>query len=492
MNDEQPVHEVLRHWAHVIPDAPALSDLTHALSYRQLDTRIDDTAAWLASLGVRAGDRVLIIAENGVALATLILAANRAGITVVLENARRAGAETDAIHEHCAPRAVLCVLDHSPDAARHAQRLNAVTMFDAPPGEIAVRMEAVPAPSEDDPPVAPAAIIYTTGTTGKPKGVMLSLDALAHIGRQMRDLRYVTPRDCVYGVLPITHVMGLASVLCGTLMSGAHLYLVPRFSVNDCIVRLLRRDISMLQGAPAMFAKLVDHCRAQGIARIDGVRFTGAGGAPIDPAVKREAELLFGVPLHNGYGLTEAASTCWTRFEDDNADDTVGRALPGIELRIATTGADAIGELWVRGPNVMNGYFRDPQRTADVMTDGWFNTQDLARMTGDGRVHIVGRTRDIIIRSGFNVYPLEIELALSIHPDVLHCAVLGRKVKGNEEIVAFVELTQHARATPDELLAWLGERLSPYKRPAQLVVMPSLPVAANGKVLKNALVVPVA
>jgi acyl-CoA synthetase (AMP-forming)/AMP-acid ligase II len=231
MNAE-PIHEVVRRWAAEIPEAPALSDAARTLGYRELDAHLDATAAWLLTLGIRAGDRVLIIAENSVALATLILGANRAGITAVLENARRAGAETDAIHAHCAPRAVLCVLDHSPDAARHAQRLNAVTMFDAPCGEIAVRIEPEPAPSEADPAEVPAVIIYTTGTTGKPKGVMLSLDALGYIARQMRALRFVTPRDRVYGVLPITHVMGLASVLCGGLASGAHVFLVPRFSVN--------------------------------------------------------------------------------------------------------------------------------------------------------------------------------------------------------------------------------------------------------------------
>jgi acyl-CoA synthetase (AMP-forming)/AMP-acid ligase II len=489
MNDDT-LLEVIKRWAGEIPDAPALSDSTHTLSYRELDKHIDTTAAWLGALGVRAGDRILIIAENGVALATLILAAQRAGVTAVLENARRAGAETDAIREHCMPHAVLCVLDHSPDAARHAERLGAVTRFDAPPGAIAVRVEPTPAPHPHDPSVTPAAIIYTTGTTGKPKGVMLSATALAYIARQMRALRYVTPRDRVYGVLPITHIMGLASVLCGTLMSGAHLYLVPRFNIDDCLARLMRREITMLQGAPAMFAKIVDHCRAQGMAKLEGVRFTAAGGAPIDPTVKREAEQLFGVPLHNGYGLTEAASTCWTRFDDDNTDGTVGRPLPGVEVRIEAAGGDGAGELWVRGPHVMDGYFRAPERTAEVMKDGWFNTQDLARMADDGRVHIVGRTRDIIIRSGFNVYPLEIEHTLSMHPEVLHSAVLGRPVKGNEEIVAFVELSQNASVTSAELLAWLAEKLSPYKRPAQLIIVPSLPVAANGKVLKSSLVVP--
>ncbi|MFL9903164.1 class I adenylate-forming enzyme family protein [Paraburkholderia fungorum] len=493
-----PTYEIVARWAALIPGALALSDSGTSLNYSQLGACIDATAGWLRTLGVQAGDRVMLVAENSVALATLILGAHRAGVTVVLENARRTPAETDTIHAHCAARAVLFVLDQSPDAAAHAKRLGASEAIDAPAGRIAVRLEAT-APGEAPDEVSrekaahasPAAIIYTTGTTGKPKGVMLSSRALGFIGQQMRALRHVTPRDTVYGVLPITHVMGLASVLFGTLASGAHLHLVSRFSATECVACIDRLHVSMLQGAPAMFARLIDHCQANGITRIGGVRFIGSGGAPIDPTVKQDAQQLFGTPLHNGYGLTEAASTCWTRFEDDNSDDTVGRPLPGVELRIAAPAGSEIGELWVRGPHVMNGYFRDSLRTSEVLTDDdWFNTQDLARQSADGRIYIVGRTRDIIIRSGFNVYPLEIELALATHPDVLHCAVLGRPVKGNEEIVAFVELTQNACVKPETLLAWLSERLSPYKRPAQIVVMATLPVAANGKVLKSALVVP--
>lgn len=487
-----PVHEAVMHWAAYCPAAPALSDAGMAVDYGELASRVRATAEWLRTLGIARGERILIVAENSVAFATLVLGAHRAGIATVLENARRAPAETDAIHAHCAPRYTLFVLDGSGDATVHAARVGAQIRDDSPAGRVAVLAGIVDTRAPHDGGVPPAAIIYTTGTTGQPKGVMLPERALRFIASQMRALRRVTPHDCVYAVLPATHVMGLASVLLGGLASGAHVHLVARFSPHECIDALARHRVTMLQGAPAMFAKLVDYCRAQRIAQVPGVRFIGSGGAPIDPGVKRDAEHLFGVPLHNGYGLTEAASTCWTRVDEDNTDDTVGRALPGVELRIAATPPDTdVGELWVRGPNVMSGYFRDPQRTADVLgADGWFNTQDLARLGADGRVYIVGRTKDMIIRSGFNVYPLEIELTLSTHPDVLHCAVLGRAVKGNEEIVAFVELAQGARASTDELAAFLAQRLSPYKRPAQIVVMASLPVAANGKVLKSALVVP--
>jgi len=197
--------------------------------------------------------------------------------------------------------------------------------------------------------------------------------------------------------------------------------------------------------------------------------------------------------LHNGYGLTEAASICWTRFEDNNRDDSVGRPLPGVELRIRRADGEDVapgetGELWARGPNLMRGYFRDSALTSGLIDgDGWFNTQDLARIGADGRVFIAGRTRDVIIRSGFKVYPLEVEAVLGAHPGVLHVAVVGRAVRGNEEVVAYVELVAGAAVTAGQLAQHAAQSLSPYKRPAQIVLLPALPLAANGKVLKKQL-----
>jgi acyl-CoA synthetase (AMP-forming)/AMP-acid ligase II len=490
----RPVAQALARWAAETPQAQALSDAGGALTYGEFDHNVAAVAAWLGEQGVLPGERIFVVGENSMALACLIFAAARAGVTAVLENARRAPAETDMVLAHCAPKLVIFLFGNSESAKQHAARHGAKAAQFAPLGEFALLRgsgadDGVDEKTNDE---RVAVIIYTTGTTGKPKGVMLPQRALDFISSRMQELRFVTPKDSVYGVLPITHVMGLASVLSGALASGARLHLVARFSAEHCVDYIREHGVTMLQGAPAMFAKIVDHCHARGINRLEGVRFTGSGGAPIDPAIKREAERLFGVPLHNGYGLTEGASIAWTRFEDNDRDDTVGRALPGVELRIDKKAPDdEVGELWARGPNVMTGYFRDPARTAEVLTaDGWFNTQDLARIAPDGRVYIVGRTKDIIIRSGFNVYPLEVELALGTHPDVLHCAVIGRPVKGNEEVVAFVELAHGARATADELKAYLAERLSPYKRPSEIVIMDSLPTAANGKVLKSALALP--
>jgi acyl-CoA synthetase (AMP-forming)/AMP-acid ligase II len=217
------------------------------------------------------------------------------------------------------------------------------------------------------------------------------------------------------------------------------------------------------------------------------------GGAPIDPGVKAETEALFGQTLHNGYGLTEGSGLCWTRLDEHNADCAVGRPLPGVELRLLgidghEIASGEIGELWARGPNVMKGYYRNPEMTAQVMrSGGWFNTQDLARIGVDGRVHIEGRTKELIISSGFNVYPLEVENALNAHPAIVQSAVVGRSREGSEDVIAFVELAVGQSLGLRELQGFLAERVSPYKRPREVFAMRTLPSSPNGKILKSRL-----
>ncbi len=249
-----------------------------------------------------------------------------------------------------------------------------------------------------------------------------------------------------------------------------------------------------VQGATALFTKLVDGAKSDEWTELPSLRFTAAGGAPIDLTVKRAAERLFRTTLHNGYGLTEAASISWTRTGDDHEDESVGRPFPGVELCICDAAGNGlppgtVGELHVRGPNVTVGYFRNPEATADALSaDGWFNTRDLARIGTDGRVFVVGRTKDVIIRSGFNVYPpLEVETVLNRHPAISHSAVVGRAVEGNEEIVAFLELRSPLNEAPADLRDHLRASLSAYKHPTTIVVVPALPLAPNGKILKHQL-----
>ena len=485
--------DCISNWVQSTPHAPALSSGETTWTYAQLHAQVEQARRALQDWGIRAGDRVALVGENSLALAALILAAGRLDAWAVLENARRAPAEVDGILALAQPRRTVFVLDHSPDAAAHADRHRAepvTTPFGpvalGPLGEVAT--EAVHKKSSRQ----VAALIYTTGSTGTPKGVMLTHGNLLHIGHTMQTLRRVTPNDRVYGVLPITHVMGLSSGLIGALSSGAHLRLVARFAAAHCLAALREEGVTILQGAPAMFARLIQDAPVTGRPG-PSLRFIAVGGAPLDPSLKNRVEAAFGMPLHNGYGLTEASGTCWTRLDEDVADCSVGPPTPGVDIRIQDAQGKPVkpgdtGELWVRGPHVANGYYRAPEQTARAFRpDGWFNTEDLARQDRDGRVQIEGRTKDLIIRSGFNVSPLEVEMALNSHAGVRLAAVIGCAIEGNEEIVAVIEPVGEAHTLVAALQDYLKTRLSPYKRPTRFVFVAALPVAPNGKVLKQQL-----
>ncbi|WP_205189732.1 class I adenylate-forming enzyme family protein, partial [Burkholderia sp. LMG 13014] len=332
-------------------------------------------------------------------------------------------------------------------------------------------------------------------TTGTPKGVMLSHRNLLFIAATSSTLRRVSPDDVVYTVLPVSHVYGLASVCLGSLYAGATLRLVPRFSPEAVRVALADEGVTIFQGVPAMHAKLLEHLHTHGHAwRAPRLRFAYSGGSPLDANLKARVERLYGVPLHNGYGMTESSPTITqTPLDAPRTDSSVGVPIPGVEMRIvAPDGTDVppgeVGEIRVRGPNVMLGYYRNADATrAAVSPDGWLSTGDLARQEADGAVTIAGRSKELIIRSGFNVYPVEVEQVLNAHPDVVQAAVIGRAVEGNEEVLAFVELVPGATADEAALHAWCAERLAPYKRPAHLRVLDALPAASTGKVLKHKL-----
>jgi acyl-CoA synthetase (AMP-forming)/AMP-acid ligase II len=242
-----------------------------------------------------------------------------------------------------------------------------------------------------------------------------------------------------------------------------------------------------------MFAKLVDFVRSNKLTVSSSLRFLGSGGAPIDKNLKKDVNSIFQCDLQNGYGLTEMPSISWTRFEDAVLDDSVGLPLPGVDIQFrnaagALCDISEVGELWARGPNLMIGYFKSPELTNKVMDkDGWFNTQDLGYVNHTGALYIVGRTSDVIIRSGFKVYPLEVESVLLAHPHILHAAVVGHSISANEEVWAFIERDKEYSLNADEVSSYLSAQLSPYKRPSRIIFMESLPLAANGKVLKSKL-----
>ena len=492
------IERIPAYWAARQPGALALEEAGQARSWRELEEARSAFAAELASLGIRPGDRVMLVGENCAALVALLFALASLDAWIVNVNARLSAREIDAIRAHARPRRVLYLPGASPDAATHAAREPCAALRKADWGPVLASVKdgrCEPEALEADGAERVAALVYTTGTTGAPKGVMLTHRNVLFVAATGGTLRQLGPADRVLAVLPLAHVYGLSSVCMGSLLAGACLYLQPRFTPAALRTALEEARVTICQGVPAMYAKYLEHLAAHGRAfQAPALRAIYCGGSPLAASVKRAVEAGFGLTLHNGYGLTEAAPTiAQTRHDAPRSDCSVGPALPGVELRIvAPQGEDApagaVGELWVRGPNVMKGYYRDAAASAEALRPGgWLATGDLARIDPDGALHIEGRLKELIIRSGFNVFPVEVESVLNAHPEVSQSAVVGREVEGNEEVVAFVELVAGASVDARALAEFAAARLAPYKRPAEVIVMEKLPAAASGKLLKGRL-----
>ena len=479
----------------------ALFDDGRAFSYSDLAQARDAIADQLAALGVRHGDRVMLVSENCAAVIALSFAIAARGAWIVNVNARLSAREIDAIREHSGARRVIYTSHVSKDANGHAERHGAVTFDCGAWGAMqisALNLHCSAELSAADGAENVAALIYTSGTTGQPKGVMLTHRNLLFIAAMSSLLRGLRPSDRIYGTLPISHVYGLASVALGSLVAGACLYLQARYSPQAMAGMLADDGITVSQGVPAMYAKLLEFLQSRNQAWCaPALHSLYAGGSPLDPALKAAVEAVSGLTLNNGYGLTEGAATVTqTRNNQPRGDCSVGHVLPGEEIRIVNPdGLDVpwgeAGELWIRGPNIMKGYYRDAELTAQSFRPGsWLNSGDLARQDADGALFIVGRTKELIIRSGFNVYPIEVEAVLNAHPEVTQSAVVGREVEGfegNEEVVAFVELKPGAKVTVQALQEFAAAGLAAYKRPAEIIVLPALPAAPSGKILKHRL-----
>ena len=496
----QRISDVIKQWALHAPEHPALVEASGRWTYSQLAKAVADSQLWLTASGVRPGDRVMIVCENCSVFVAILLAVAGLDAWPVLVNARLSGREVDAIREHCGARRVIYTTSVSPQAREHAKRHGAVVQEFADLGQIAVGpLNEGVQPETIDAEVSNrvAALIYTSGTTGLPKGVMLTHRGLLFVASVSAKIRSLTPKDRLYGVLPMSHAVGLSVVLLGSLLSGATLYLSHRFDPVAALTALEKDCLTILLGTPAMFSLLVDYTKLKGMTSLKSpaLRIISSSGAPLQPGVKAEVERLFGMPLHNGYGVTECSPNISQAVVGEARTDTsVGRVLPGVEVRLMLDGKPVgpgeVGELHVRGPNVMKGYYRAPEETAAAVdADGWFNTRDLARLE-NGNLFIVGRTKELIVRFGLNVYPAEVEAVLNSHPGVARSAVIGRSVegtKGDEEVVAFVQLKPEVSVSESEIAQYAAMRLAPYKRPSQILLVSTMPLTPTGKVAKGEL-----
>lgn len=480
------------------PDALALVEGENRLTYGALEQAVAETASWFRELGVGAGDRIFVVCENVIAAPVLMLAASRVDAWMTPLNARLSIREIEQIRDHAGARRIFFTLE-SDAAAAHAGAFDGVAHQRDSIGPVAVGPEGTgpgteAEPAFDDPAEQVACLLYTSGTTGAPKGVMLTHRGLIFMARIWADLRQATEADNSYAILPVSHVYGLVNGVLGGLGCGAVVELEPRYT-PAALYKALTGETTIFQGVPAMYARLLEYIDAENLPfDPKQLRYASGGGAPVDLDLKRRIEKVFGMPFLIGYGLTEAAPTVSVVRVDGARDDaSTGPPVHETDIRLVDldSGQDVggpgreeeTGELWVRGPQVMKGYYRNPDATAEALTDdGWLRTGDLARVDENGSVWIVGRAKDVIIRSGFNVHPTEVEAELLTHPDVTLCGVVGRAVSSNEEVIAFVQLAPGSSATEDDLQAHVRETLAGYKRPSRIVILENLPATLSGKV----------
>lgn len=484
-------------WIEKTPTRDAVIDRKKHWTYADLGHAINRAKKHLTDHGVVPGDRLMVVIENCCPIIAFMLAASDMDVWITVVNARMSNAELDGIRGDCDPKHLISFVEYSKDAARYADHVGCAMIEDDILGQLACQSY----PKSDPEPVLESgadqvfAMIYTSGTTGKPKGVMLTHRNIAFVATVSGALRGLVQSDRVYVVLPISHVFGLASTCAGSLFAGATLFMESRFDVEVCLTALRDSKITVMQGVPPMYSLLIDGLKNHGLKADDlYLRYMSAGGAPLDPETKAITEEFFKKPLHNGYGLTETSPTVsQVRLNENLETCSVGKPIPGVDVKLMKkpneeASPGETGELWVRGPNVMKGYFRKNEETQSVLNkDGWFNTQDLARLDEDENVFIVGRSKEMIVHSGFNVYPAEVEAALNSHDEIVQSAVVGVAVPGNELVHAFVQVAKGSKLNEDDVKLFCKERLTAYKRPSVIKIVQELPASSTGKILKHKL-----
>ncbi|MHB1487648.1 MAG: AMP-binding protein [Acidimicrobiales bacterium] len=505
--------------AHIIDEhpgaAPALIGPEGVLDYGRLRRAVGQWRTGLSQAGVVIGDRVALLMDNGIDFALTYLAILGLGAVAVPLNPASPGPELARELAAVGPVAAvvgpsgasgLSRLSDWPDSLKvvvltRGARLNEPA---APSGggERVTVAESVAwadldgTPMVDTEPDDLAVLLFTAGTAGFPKAAMLTHANLASNLDQVQHHpgRAVRPGDVVLGVLPVFHIFGLNVVLGLALAGGASLVLLPRFDAFEVASAVSRHQVTVLAGVPPMFEALVGAAEVADDA-LGSLRVVISGASGLDPEVAKRFTARFGPSIIEGYGLTEASPVVTSCIPGQEPRlGSIGPPLPGVEVRLVDEdGMDALdgdaGEIWVRGPNVFPGYWDDPAATQAALTaEGWLRTGDVAVADTDGYLHIVDRAKDLIIVSGFNVYPAEVEQVLIMHPGVAEVAVVGVSgVHKHEAVAAFVVPDGPVAPPEAELVDLCRRHLARYKCPTEFHMVGSIPHGIMGKLLRRKL-----
>ena len=449
------------------PDAPALVWDGGALTWRELELRAGGVARRLSRQGVHAGDTVALLLPNGWGFVAALWGALKLSATVAPLNPLLSAGERDRILAHLGPALIVDEVDEEQ------------AVWDSADAR------------------APALVLYTSGSTGRPKGAVLSHAALRAANESWAGpVMHLTPQDVVLAALPLAHSFGLNGALLASLLAGATVALRERFAPEDALRAISRYRVTVFPAVATMFQRMLDLSDLSE-ALCSNLRLAVSGAAPCSWDLAEAWRRRTGVRIVRGYGMTELFRPI-SYLADDPTDlpDAIGRPVPGVEVRVVDDAEQALaageaGELWIRTPAAMDGYLRAEEETRAVIRDGWFRTGDLAQLSPEGFVSVVGRKKDLILRGGYSVVPGEVEAALLDHPAVAEAAVIGTPhAELGEDVAAFVTLRPGASADADELVAFCRERLAAFKCPRRLSIVTELPKSATGKVLKWRLRIP--
>jgi long-chain acyl-CoA synthetase len=480
------------------PLRSALITDTEVITYAQLEDATARFASLLHDRGVRTGDRVGVMLPNVPEFAIAYYGALRTGAVVVPMNVLLKEREVSFYLTDSGAKMLFAWHESDAAAQTGASEAGAACVTVAPGSfkQLLAGMDPIPGTVERSPEDT-AVILYTSGTTGKPKGAELTHSNLAtNAGVSMR-LFGLGADDVVLGALPLFHAFGQTCGLNAAVSAGAALALVARFHPGKVLETIEQRGVTVFQGVPTMYAALLHHPERD---RFDvrALRVCVSGGAALAVEILHEFERGFGCVILEGYGLSETSPVaCFNHPGKVRMPGSIGTPVEGVEMRLVDdqrqeAPAGEVGEVAIRGHNVMKGYWNRPEATAEAIdSDGWFYSGDIARIDEDGRFFIVDRKKELIIRGGYNVYPREIEEVLYEHPAVREAAVVGIPDEGlGEEVGAAVALKTGDHADPSELREFVKERVAAYKYPRRVWLVDELPKGPTGKILKRGIEAP--